>query len=316
MLLARSVGILERIQCRSPDRIWRRPVTSYDRAVEAQDTPGKNEEGEGRSPDVSVVVPVNAQGDLQNVRTLLADVARYGGPHALETILVVNNFPEGAIPSEVGELEDLATAVLAIPNVRKPGEAIGFSARIPGIRAASSEYCVLFDADCRIPDPTSLLNWYVARFRTGAQAAYTHVGYHDFEDAPSVRLFFAVHYAARWVKRRILGIPTTRGSNYAVRRDAVLDLYDRGLLADEMNVGPAMKRLKGPVLYGRGRSLHVLTSGRMFSPGWRNMLPYFLYRLRYNLRVLPVRPDVAQYTGRENDPVRRYDNNAPIREPR
>lgn len=263
-------------------------------------------------PDVSVVVPVNAQGDLGNVRTLLGDIARYGGPHSVETVLVVNNFPEGQVPAEVERLERVASIVLAIPSVRRPGEAVGFSARIPGVRAASADHVVLLDADCRVPDPTALLNWYVDRLRRGACAAYTHVSHYDYDRAVSVVIRFAVHHAARWVKRRILRIPTTRGSNYAIRRAVMLDLYERGLLADEMNVGPSVKRLRGPVVYGAGRPLTVLTSGRMFRPGWRRIVPYFLYRLRYNLRVLPVREGVARLTGRENDPVRRYEDNRPV----
>lgn len=265
-------------------------------------------------PDFSVVVPVNAQGDLQNVRKLLADVAAYEGPHFYETILVVNNFPEGLTPPEVDELREIATEVLAIPSVRRPGEAVGFSARIPGVRAASSEYVILFDADCRIPNATALLNWYVEQFRNGAVAAYTPVAYYDYEDAVSLRLRFAIHHAARWVKRRVFGIPTTRGSNYAVERGAMLDLYGRDLLADEMNVGPTMKKLKGRVAYSGEDRLKVLTSGRMFRPGWLVILPYLLYRLRYNLRVLPVRRGVAEHTGRENDPVRRYEDNRPVME--
>jgi len=267
-----------------------------------------------RRPDISVIVPVNAQGDLTNVRTLLADVSTYEGPLTIETVLVVNNYPDGETPPEAEELARLATVVLTIPDVRKPGEAVGFSARIPGIRAASSECCVLFDADCRIPKPTAILNWYFDQIRGGADAAYTHVAYFDYQDAVSVRVYFALHHTARWVKRRVLGIPTTRGSNYTVRRDALLQLYDQGLLADEMNVGPAMKRLKGPVVYGSADELTVYTSGRMFSPGWRRLIPYFFYRLRYNLRVLPVRANAASVTGRENDPVRRYKDNAPIRD--
>lgn len=270
-------------------------------------------QADGRRPDATIVVPVNAQGDLGNVRALLGDLERYRGPHVLETVLVVNNFAEGRTPPEVDELRALADVVLAIPDVRRPGEAIGFSARIPGVRAARADYVILFDADCRIVTPTPLINWYVDQFRDGVQAAYTHVAYYDFDDTPSVRLRFAIHHLARWVKRELLGIPTTRGSNYAVRRDAMLDLYDRGLLADEMNVGPTFNRLKGRVAYSSDARLTVLTSGRMFSPGWLGVLPYFLYRLRYNMRVLPVRQGVAGVTGRENDPVRRYRNNRPVR---
>src|SRR6266566_2089253 len=37
-------------------------------------------------PDASIVVPVNAQGDLENVLQLLADIAKYTGRHALEVV--------------------------------------------------------------------------------------------------------------------------------------------------------------------------------------------------------------------------------------
>jgi hypothetical protein len=264
------------------------------------------------APDVSVVVPVNAQGDLENVRHLLGDLGRYRGPHRMETILVVNNFPEGKPPA-LKELKRLADIVLAIPNVRRLGEAVGFSARIPGVRAASSEFVVLFDADCRVPNPTQLLNWYVSQFQRGAHAAYTHVSFYGFPKAPTIYTYLAIHHLARWVKRRILRIPTTRGSNYAVRRDSMLELYDAGLLADEMNVGPTFKRLKGRVVYGSARRLAVQTSGRVFRPGWHLLGPYLLYRLRYNARVLPVRTGVARRTGRDDDPERRYENNELVR---
>ena len=267
---------------------------------------------EGR-PDVSVVVPVNAQGDLSNVVRLLGDLARYAGPHQMEVILVVNNFPEGFVPPEVDDLRQLGARVVTIPSVRRPGEAVGFSARIPGVAAAASNYVVLFDADCRIPNSTALLNWYVDRFREGAQAAYTHVAYYDYEDAVSIRFRFAVHNLVRWSKRSIFRIPTTRGSNYAVRRDAMLDLYERGMLADEMNVGPTFKRLKGRVAYSGRTSLAVYTSGRMFRPGWKRIIPYLTYRLKYNLRVLPVGSDVARRTGREKDPIRRFVGNKPVK---
>jgi hypothetical protein len=57
----------------------------------------------------------------------------------------------------------------------------------------------------------------------------------------------------------------------------------------------------------------VLTSGRMFAGGWRKLWRYLRYRLRYNVRVLPVRPGVAARTGREHDPVREYRANRPVR---
>ena len=51
----------------------------------------------------------------------------------------------------------------------------------------------------------------------------------------------------------------------------------------------------------------------MFAGGWRKLGRYLRYRLRYNLRVLPVRPGVAARTGREADPVRVYRANRPVR---
>jgi hypothetical protein len=264
-------------------------------------------------PDLSVVVPVNAQGDLGNVRALLGDLARYDGPLTVETVLVVNNFAPGAVPREVSGLRDAGAIVLAIPSVRKPGEAVGFSARIPGLRSARAEHVVLFDADCRVPNPTVLLDWYWAQLREGAGAAYTKVGFHDLPEGFLARVFVAIHHAARWIKRALMRVPTTRGSNYAVDRDHVVFLYDQGWLADEMNVGPTLKRFGRRVVYSARPDLRVLTSGRMLHLRWRRLLPYFIYRLRYNLRVLPVRRGVALVTGRERDPVRRYRNNRPIR---
>jgi hypothetical protein len=274
---------------------------------------GRIAAADSREPDLSVVVPVNAQGDLDNVLRLLTDVSKYEGPHSVEVVLVVNNYPPESPPEQLGSLEQLGVRVLAIPSVRRHGEAVGFSARIPGVRAARSQAVVLFDADCRIRNVTALLNWYAAQFKAGAEAAYTHVAYYDYADAVSIRLRFMVHHLVRWIKRNVWRIPTTRGSNYAVRRDTMLELYDAGMLADEMNVGPAFSRLRGHVVYSGRRALTVYTSGRMFRPGWRRIGPYLLYRLRYNLRVLRVREGVAARTGREKDAVRRYIDNEPVR---
>ena len=265
-----------------------------------------------RAPDASVVVPVNAQGDLENVHNLLDDLARYRGKHAVEVLLVVNNYPAAAPPAAIEAFRSLGVRVVAIPDVRRPGEAVGFTARIPGVREAECESVLLFDADCRIPDPTALIDWYVLRMTAGALAAYTHVDYYDVKPGASIRARLATHHAARWFKRNVLRVPTTRGSNYAVRRRVLLALYDQGMLADEMNVGPNMKSLGGPVAYSGARQLRVLTSGRMFGGGWIKLARYLIYRLRYNVRVLPVRAGVAGRTGREKDPVRRYVNNRPV----
>ena len=264
--------------------------------------------------DASIIVPVNAQGDLQNILSLLNDIARYSGRRLLEVTLVINNYPPDEPPSEVETYKNLGLQVVSIPNVRRPGEAVGFTARIPGIRAASSENIILFDADCRIPDPTALIDWYIQQFEAGAKAAYTHVDYYDLRDVWVIRVRIVLHHLTRWAKRNIFHIPTTRGSNYAVNRSLMLKLYDDGMLADEMNVGPTFKSVGGPVVYSGSKELIVLTSGRMFTgSSWKSLLRYFIYRLRYNLNVLPVRSNVARYTKREDDPVRKYVNNKPMK---
>ncbi|HLB49839.1 MAG TPA: glycosyltransferase [Anaerolineales bacterium] len=265
----------------------------------------------GRPPDASIVIPVNAQGDLENVLHILVDITRYTGTHSLEIILVINNYPPEAPPSEVETYRSLGLKVVSIPNVRRPGEAVGFTARLHGVQAAASEMAILFDADCRLPHPTALIDWYVHQFKAGAQAAYTHVDYYNLRGHWSIRARILIHHLARWIKRFVLRIPTTRGSNYAVHRSLMLDLYDKGILADELNVGPAFKSVGGRVAYSGSKELIVLTSGRMFTGGWRKMLRYLRYRLLYNLRVLPVRLNVARYTKRERDPVRTYINNQP-----
>jgi glycosyltransferase involved in cell wall biosynthesis len=265
-----------------------------------------------RAPDASVVIPVNAQGDLENVMDILTDLTGYAGNCKFEIIFVINNYKEGNEPQAIDMYRDMGVQVVARPSVRRAGEAVGFTARIRGVYAAKSEYVLLFDADCRIPNATALLNWYIEQFRNGADAAYTHVDYYNLHPHASIRFRMLIHHGARWFKRVIMGIPTTRGSNYAVRRTKVLKYYDKGLLADEMNVGPTFKKFNGKVAYSSDKDLVVLTSGRMFGGGWIKLFRYLLYRLRYNLRVLPVGADVANRTGRENDPQRRYVNNKPI----
>jgi glycosyltransferase involved in cell wall biosynthesis len=261
-------------------------------------------------PDLSVVIPVNAQGDLGNVQDLLDDLAAYRGPHTIETIVVVNNFPPDEPPTDaITDLEGRGARVLPFAALRKKGEAIGFSARIPGARAAASPWLVSFDADCRVPDATSLLDWYVEAFRGGADGAYSHVGYMDVRPGLSIQARLATHHGSRWVKRNILRIPTIRGSNYGIRRDVLLQLYDDGVLADDMNVGPALRHFRHPIAYSGDRRHVVLTSGRMFRGGWRKLGRYLAYRWSYNRRVLPVRTEAARHTGRENDPERTFIDN-------
>lgn len=248
----------------------------------------------GAPPVASVVIPVNAQADLENVRSVVHELGRYAGTHALEVVLVINNYPEDAPPPEIGAYREAGARVVAVPSAWRAGEAICLSARVPGVRAATSDAVLLFDADTRIPDPTALLDWYVGRLAAGAKTAYTHVGYYELRPLWSVRARIAAHNAARWTKRVLLRIPTTRGSNYAVSRAAFLELYDDGLVTDDLNVGPAVKGAGGRVAYSGSRRLVVLTSGRKFRGGWGKLARYLLYRLRYNVRALRLRKDVPR----------------------
>ena len=242
-------------------------------------------------PAASVVIPVNAQADLENVLDVVAELGRYDGPHSFEIILVVNNYPEDEPPAALETYQDIGVRAVAVPSAWRAGELVCFTARIPGIRAATADATVHFDADTRIPRPTELLDWYVAQFREGAKAAYTRVGYYDLRPVWSVRARIAAHHAARWIKRAVLRIPTMRGSNYAVSRSGLLPLYDQGLLTDDMNVGPTIKAAGGRVAYSGSKRHVVLTSGRKFHGGWVKLGRYLGYRLLYNVRVLRLRTD-------------------------
>jgi hypothetical protein len=266
----------------------------------------------GLPPDLSVVIPVNAQGDLENVVTLLTDIATYSGPHSVEIVLVVNNYEPTLRPLErERELSLMGVELISMPTIRRPGEAVAFTARTVGFQAAQSDSIVTTDSDCRISDPTAWLNWYAAQFSQGAAAAYGHIAYVDVS-AYSIRVKIALHHLARWIKRVVFRIPTTMGANYGLRRSIAMRLYSGGMLADEMNVGPAIKRAGHKVSYSAESRHAVLTSARMFRPGWLKLLRYAWRRFWYNARVLTARSDVARVTGRENDPVRRFINNKPL----
>ena len=237
-------------------------------------------------PEASIVIPVNAQADLENVLVVLGDIARYRGKRTFEVVLVINNYQPDDPPEEIATYAAAGMRVVSVPNVWRAGEAVCLSARVPGIRAAEAERILLFDADCRIPEPTVLLDWYVDQFASGAKVAYTRVGHYDLRPLWSVRARMAAHHGARWIKRVLLRIPTTRGSNYGVDRTAFLRAYEGGLLADDLNVGPAVKAAGGRIVYGGSPRLQVLTSGRKFRGGWRRLARYLRYRLLYNVRVL------------------------------
>ena len=240
-------------------------------------------------PDGSIVVPVNAQADLRGVLGVVRQAVSYRGARSFEVVLVINNYEPAEPPPEIEAYAEAGMRVVAVPSVWREGEAVCLTARVPGARAASSERLILFDADCRIPEPSLLLDWYVQQFERGAQAAYTRVGYYELRPLWSVRARIAAHHLARWIKRALLRIPTTRGSNYAVDRSVFLRLYEEGRLVDDLNVGPAVKAAGGRVAYSGRRALRVLTSGRKFRGGWWKLARYLRYRFLYNVRILRAR---------------------------
>lgn len=245
-----------------------------------------------KPPDASIAIPVNAQGDLETVLGLLADIAQYRGTHTFEVLLAINNYPEHQEPAEVELFRSMGIVVESIPSVRRSDEIVSFSARMAGIRAARTDHLLLFDADCRIPNSTALIDWYIDHLHNGTKLAYTHVGYYELKRDLSVYVRIIIHHSVRWVKRELLGIPTARGSNYAANRTKMLYFYGQGFLSDDFNVGPTFKAHGLPIQYSGKRQLVVLTSGRVFSGGWRKLVRYWLYRLRYHLKMLPVGSDV------------------------
>ena len=256
-------------------------------------------------PDASIAIPVNAQGDLETVLGVLNDIAKYKGRHTFEVILAINNYPEGEEPAEIEFFRSMGVVVEPTPSVRRPEEAVCFSARMTGVRAARTDYLLLFDADCRIPNATALIDWYIERLQRGARLAYTHVDYYDLRKRVSIAARMVAHHGARWVKRQLLGIPTTRGSNYAVNRAKMLSFYEQRLLSDDLNVGPTFKAHGLRIDYSGKRQLVVLTSGRMFTGGWGRLIRYLVYRLKYNLKMLPVGQDVTRRLQRGSDNIRK-----------
>jgi hypothetical protein len=187
---------------------------------------------------------------------------------------------------------ELGLAVLGIPRVEHQG-GVAIAARIPGIQMAQSPKILLFDADCRIPNPTALINWYITKFEEGCDLAYTHVDYTDLPPGLSVKARMFVHHASRWFRRTILGTPTSRGSNYAIRKKLILDLFAQGRVPYDIHVGPVVKSIAGKIAYSGAKELVVLTSGRFFAPGWKVLVEYLIWRIGYYRRILKMKPKKA-----------------------
>jgi hypothetical protein len=240
-------------------------------------------------PDASIVIPVNAQKDLAPLQRVLSDLVRYRGNRRIEIILVINNYPADEPPAAIWFYQQAGLQVIGIPRLVHNG-GIAMAARIPGVRLAQSQHVLLFDADCRIPHPDALIDWYVDRLQEGYDLAYTHVDYTDLPPGISVKVRMFVHHASRWIKRRILRIPTSRGSNYAMRRDLMLDLFVQGRIPYDIHVGPVIKSIGGRIAYSGAREFVVLTSGRFFDPGWKVLFAYLIWRTGYYFRILRIKP--------------------------
>ncbi|MGQ9826389.1 MAG: hypothetical protein ACUVSW_00850 [Roseiflexus sp.] len=245
-----------------------------------------------RPPDGSIIIPVNAQSDLERVWVIINDLLAYRGQHTFEIIVMVNNYPADA-PPPLTAFEQAGIRVVSQPDVRLPGIRVAVTARVHGARVAASQLTIHFDADCRVPDPTTLLNWYVQQFAAGARAAYTPVNFCDLNNDSATQARVAIHHLTRRFKRQVLGIPTIRGSNFALDRDLFVELFDAGYLPADFSIGPVLRARRIQVTYGHAPRLAVLTSGRYFERGWRELARYLLYRLRYNLRMLRVRAGMA-----------------------
>ncbi len=221
-----------------------------------------------RYPDASIVIPVNAQKDLTNIYRLLSDLARYSGRKQIEIVLVVNNYPVDDLPPEIDLYRHTGLDVIGIPHVEHEG----------GVR---------------IPNPTALIDWYIAQFDDNHDLAYTHVDYTDLPPGLSVKARIFVHHASRWFRRTILGIPTSRGSNYAIRKKLILHLFGQGRVPYDIHVGPVVKTTGGNIAYSGAKELVVLTSGRFFAPGWKVLIDYLIWRTGYYRRILKMKPKKA-----------------------
>ncbi len=238
-------------------------------------------------PDASIIIPVNARMDLALVHNLLSDLFQYQGHSLLEFVLVINNYAPEAPPQEIEQYRRLGANLAAVPDVRRPGEVVIISARALGARTSRSPYNLHFDADVRIPDATALVDWYIQSLSRGAGLAYSRVEFYNLPDKPATRVRLVIHHSTRWAKRSLLGIPTARGSNYAITRALFLQLYEEGRLSVDIQVGPAARLAGARSVYSGRKEHRVYTSARKQSGRWLRLFPYFLHRLYFNLKATP-----------------------------
>lgn len=256
---------------------------------------------------ITVVVPVNAKADMETAHRLLDDLRPWLTMGTGTVLLVVNNF-DGDEPDTHQLQRSPGVRVVTQAHLSlQHGEVPPIAARVLGARHSPSGLLVHLDADVRVPDPVALLRWYAEQFASGIRVAATSVGFHEIPGGLSIRARIVSHQAARWSKRVLLRTPVTRGSNYATDRDLFLEAYDRGMIADELNVGPALVALGARYAYSGDQRLRVLTSARRFRTGWIRLVRYLRYRLAYNIRALPVDDRAAERTRRWKDPDDRWE---------
>lgn len=265
-------------------------------------------------PRASIIIPVNAQSDLQKVQNTLFDISNYKGSHFFEVVLVINNYSVDSPPPIIREFSSNGIKVQPVPqilneneiktltqrlygpNVKRSSNLTSarsfriFKARILGSKVASSEFLIHFDADCRIPDITSLLNWYVNKLQSGTSLAYTHVDYYELPSGLASNMYLNVHHLFRWIKRTILGIPTSRGSNYAVLRTPFIELFEKNNLNADNKVGPFFKKRGLKISYSRNPEFAVFTSGRDFVKNWRSLWEYVIWRINYYWKRRSIGP--------------------------
>ncbi len=225
---------------------------------------------------------------MENVVNVLEQVAAYSGKHTIEIVLVINNFDADLPPVGINHFKHFPISLVLAPSARKPGEVIIMSARALGVYSAISEITIHVDCDCKINNINKLIDWYVENLNNGYDVAYSHVGYDEIRSDLSVYTKILIHHLSRWFKRVILGIPTTRGSNYAIKKSLFLKLYEQGKLRVDLQVGPQAKLAGKKIIYSGKKDLQVLTSARRFKGGWYKLFKYMRYRLKYNINATPT----------------------------
>lgn len=237
-------------------------------------------------PNASVIVPVGSPAGLQQVFYLLADLACYEGFYSLECLLALPAGQDWPPAEKLELLEALGLRLVFIPaGVWEQG---ALAARAFAAQAARAGVLLHFASDTRLPDPTALLDWYVGSLSGSYQLAYSRVDFYGLPERAGVRLSLRLLDGLRLVKRRLLGVPTPRGSNYAITRALFLDLYEAGKLSDDTPVGLAARLAQARSRYSSDRRLRACVSAHKFNPRTLLSPARMLRRLRLNLRALPA----------------------------